>query len=211
MKKIIAGLFLAFLISAVLFGAAQKKSNDISASLVRLHVVANSDSEADQALKLQVRDAITKECGAYFDGACSKEEAEAIILSHKDDIEAVAEETLRENGSPDSVTVTYQKTAFPTKHYGNFSLPAGQYDALNVKLGRAEGQNWWCVLFPPLCFVDAASGALPPESELLLRENLGEATYALLSEEGQEGDPGIKLRFKLLEYVGGITARAMEK
>ena len=201
MKKIIFALMLAFLTAAVIIAAAEKTKEDISASLVRLHVVANSDSPEDQAQKLRVRDAVLHACGAYFEGAETKEDAAAIILARKEEIRAVAEETLKREGSDRSVTVTYQKTAFPTKHYQSFSLPAGEYDALNIRIGAAEGQNWWCVLFPPLCFVDAAGGSLPPESETMLRKNLGDETFALLTAEGRDGDVRLRLRFKLLEAL----------
>lgn len=211
MKRIIFVLTVAALITALFFVSAEKKSKEISASLVRLHVVANSDSPQDQALKLRVRDAICEACGTYFCDAKNKEDAERIIASHENDLKRVAEETLRSSGSSESVTVAYQKTAFPTKHYENFSLPAGEYDALNIKIGEAAGQNWWCVLFPPLCFVDAAGGNLPPESEAMLIKSLGSETYTMLTAKEQDANFDIKLKFKLLEYIGGMTARAREK
>ncbi len=180
----------------------------IKDNVLRLHVVASSDSSRDQELKLKVRDAVSGLCASYFNASASKEESEKILLSHEEEIIRVAENTLRENGCEDSVTLSYEKTAFPTKYYKNIALPAGEYDALNIKIGEAKGQNWWCVLFPPLCFVDAAGGSLSEESADLLKDSVGDDNYAVLTAQNGEGNIPIRIQFKLLEYFGAVTAKA---
>ena len=123
--------------------------------LLRLHVVANSDSPYDQEVKLLVRDGVFKELEALVGEAGSKEEAQALISANLERLEEVAAEILSQYADY-PLTAVLEKTVFPTKSYGELVLPAGEYDALRLVLGAGEGKNWWCVIFPPLCFVDAA-------------------------------------------------------
>jgi len=123
--------------------------------LIRLHILANSNSEQDQALKYIVRDHVISLMGEKFKESGSIEESREILLTSLDQLEEEARLTLKEAGSQDSVQAVYGKFEFPTKYYGSFSLPAGNYEALQLVIGNGKGANWWCVLFPPLCFVDA--------------------------------------------------------
>ena len=123
--------------------------------LIRFHVLANSDSEADQALKLAVKDQVVTYMQTLLDGAEDVQDSRQIIQSHLSDIEKQAQLVLAQQGSAEGVTVEYGHFDFPVKYYGQFSLPAGHYEALRVIIGQGEGHNWWCVLFPPMCFVDA--------------------------------------------------------
>ncbi len=127
--------------------------------LIRFHVLANSDSDADQALKLAVKDQVVTYMQTLLDGAEDVQDSRQIIQSHLPDIKQQAQLVLDEKGSSEGVTVEYGHFDFPVKYYGQFSLPAGNYEALRVVIGEGEGHNWWCVLFPPMCFVDAADVA----------------------------------------------------
>lgn len=147
-------------VTAVLFSFAgfQAKSNVLRQNVLRLHILANSDSAADQALKLQVRNRLLAETAELFKAAQSKAEAMHQAKQHLPQLKQLAEEELRRHGCSDSVTVELGKSSFNTRHYNGFSLPAGEYDAVRVLIGRAQGHNWWCVLFPALC-VPAATNS----------------------------------------------------
>lgn len=124
--------------------------------LIRFHVLANSDSDADQALKLEVKNRIIADMEPLLADSQSIQESRDILLAHLSDIQREAEAELRAHGSTKTVDVQYGRFDFPVKYYGAFSLPAGNYEAVRVVIGEGGGQNWWCVLFPPMCFVDAA-------------------------------------------------------
>jgi stage II sporulation protein R len=133
---------------------------DWAAEVIRLHVVANSDSDEDQALKRDVRDAILAEVTPLFQAAQSVADAEAAIATASPRIEQVAAAVVSARGKAYPVRAELGRFAFPAKSYGAFFLPAGDYKALRVTIGSAEGANWWCVLFPPLCFADWTSGVV---------------------------------------------------
>ena len=126
-----------------------KDECEIYNSTVRLHVLANSDSEADQALKLKVRDKIVERMSTY--NAKSKEEALEYIENDMDKLKEIAEECIKSEGFNNPVTVEIGEESYPTREYEDFSLPAGKYTSLRIIIGNGEGQNWWCVLYPPLC------------------------------------------------------------
>ncbi|MDF2635701.1 MAG: stage sporulation protein [Pelosinus sp.] len=133
-------------------------------NLIRLHVLANSDSVADQQLKLKVRDAVIAYLSPYLETVVDKEIAKHIVLEHQNELTAVAEEVVAKNGSDYPVSIQYGMFDFPIKAYGSLVLPAGRYEAVRVLVGKAEGKNWWCVLFPPLCFIDITNTtAIPPK------------------------------------------------
>ncbi|RXZ83412.1 stage II sporulation protein R [Paenibacillaceae bacterium] len=125
---------------------------------IRLRILANSDSPQDQAVKRHVRDAIVAELAAWVDGPQTIEEARANMQARLPELEALVAKELQDRGFQYTSKVELGVVDFPTKMYGSRVYPAGDYEALRVSLGNAEGQNWWCVLFPPLCFVDAMSG-----------------------------------------------------
>ena len=174
---------------------------DISDNVFRLHVIANSDSKEDQNLKYIVRDNVLDYVAQISTTASSKEDIINILQNHLTEIEAIALDTIRKNGFDYSVCVEIGNFAFPTKKYGDISLPAGFYDALRVEIGSASGQNWWCVMFPPLCFVDVTSGIVPEESKELLQSNLSEEEYNLISEESTD----VKVKFKIVEVLQNFT------
>ena len=185
----------------------QAVSKDIGDSVFRLHVIANSDEKEDQDLKYMVRDSLLEYMNSLCGDCASKEEAIKIVEEHKDEFQQIAINEIREQGYSYDVNISIGNFEFPTKSYGDITLPAGYYDALRVEIGEAKGQNWWCVMFPPLCFVDITSGIVPEESKEEMKENLSEEEFALVSDDS---NPEFKFKFKLLEIFydsGLITAK----
>lgn len=200
--------FLLFIYTSLCaFSYAQNVSQDISNSVFRLHVIANSDTQEDQALKYIVRDKLIEYMNSLCTNCTSKEESIEIAKNNLKNFQEIAENTVKENGYSYSINVSIGNFEFPTKYYGDISLPAGSYDALKVEIGEAQGQNWWCVMFPPLCFVDISSGIVPDESKQLIKDNISEEEFALVSEDS---NLDIQFKFKLLELFtksGLITAK----
>lgn len=123
-------------------------------NIIRFHVIANSDSKPDQELKLEVRDRILEEVGEEFDSSKNIDESRKIIEENLNKIKNIAEDQIKKEGKDYKVEVSLGNDKFPTKTYGDLTLPAGEYEALKVVIGEGKGKNWWCVMFPPLCFVD---------------------------------------------------------
>ena len=176
MKKILNFSLLIFLLFLYVFICAQSYvtsvSSNLSNAVFRLHVIANSDTEQDQTLKLQVRDELLNFMNSICANCQTKEEAISIAQEHQDDFEKIAKQTILNKGYNYSVKINIDNFYFPTKNYGDISLPAGLYDALRVEIGEANGQNWWCVMFPSLCFIDISSGVVDEEAKENLEENL---------------------------------------
>lgn len=184
-------------------------SSDIQKSVFRLHVIANSDSKEDQDLKYKVRDAVITYMNNISAKCSSKEEVINLAYKYQDEFKKIAEETIRENGYNYKVNIHIGNFEFPTKTYGDISLPAGYYDAIRIEIGNASGQNWWCVMFPPLCFVDVTSGIVPDESKELMKDNLNDEEYSLISDNKHST---IKFKFSLIEFFQNINlARSTEK
>lgn len=155
--------------------------------LIRLHVLANSDKPQDQQLKLKVRDAVIAYLAPYLGKAESTEEARSVIHSRKAEIIAAAQTVVKENGAAYSVDLQEGMFDFPVKAYGDLVLPAGKYEAVRILLGDAQGKNWWCVLFPPLCFIDAANATAVPGVKM---------------ENDKKADAGkVELRWKFIEWL----------
>ena len=197
-------ILLFIYISICAFSYAKSVSNNITDSVFRLHVIANSDSQEDQALKYKVRDSLIDFMNSLVPNCSNKEEAINIVNSHIEDFKNIAMKTIKEEGFNYSVNINIGNFEFPTKHYGDITLPAGLYDALRVEIGEAKGQNWWCVMFPPLCFVDVTSGVVPENSKKELESNLSKEEFALISENKSQD---IQFKFKLLELFanGGFS------
>lgn len=170
--------------------------NSISNKIIRLHVIANSDSTFDQALKLKVRDKTVEFLTPLLKDAKNIDESRKIISQNINNIEKMAIETLAEFSSY-TANVELTNSIFPTKTYGNYAFPAGEYEALKIKIGNAEGQNWWCVMFPPLCFTDS-SVEFPEQSVETLKENLSEKELDLIN---NYNEPKVQIKFKILEWL----------
>lgn len=187
-----AALLLAFGLTLTAGVWASASESALAGQVLRLHVVANSDSERDQALKLLVRDAVLAQADQFLDGASDRQSAEQALVPHLNELVRSAEEVLAAEGCGDAVTVALADQWFPTKEYDGFSLPAGQYRALKVTIGEGEGHNWWCVVFPPLCL-----GSVTEESvETVAGEALSDGQVAMIT--GQDG--GYVLKFRFIEW-----------
>ena len=187
-------LSLFILISAISYVDAV--SNNIADSVFRLHFIANSDSKEDQELKLKVRDELLSYMNIISKDSTSKQEAMQIVNEHKEEFTQIAKKVIKENGYNYTVNVQIGKADFPTKYYGDITLPAGTYDALKVQIGEAKGQNWWCVMFPPLCFVDVSTGIVPDNSKQELKQSLDNEEYDLISKTDNNE---ISFKFKIVE------------
>ncbi len=180
--SIIIGLAYAYITS--------KPNNDISTiqqgishKIIRFHVIANSDSDADQALKLKVKEAVVNYTAELLCNSKSISETEDLLSSHTNDIISIANNVISENDYDYPVTAEITDTYFPTKSYGNYTFPPGTYRSFQIKIGEAKGKNWWCVLYPPLCFIDISHGTVNPESEELLKETLTTDEFQAVSDE----------------------------
>lgn len=176
-------------------------SQDIKDSVFRLHVIANSDSNEDQNLKLKVRDSLLEYMNDLAKNCTSKEEVVQIAKDHQEEFKQIAEKVISDNGYSYPVSIKIGDSDFPTKTYGDISLPAGTYDALKVQIGEAKGKNWWCVMFPPLCFVDVSTGVVPDTSKEEMKENLNDEEYDLIS---KTDDNEINFKFKLVEFFQNL-------
>lgn len=176
---------------------ATQVTSSISDSVFRLHVIANSNSNEDQNLKYVVRDALLDYMNELAKGITSKEEVITLANLHKDDFYNIAINTIRAEGYDYDVNINIGNFRFPSKAYGDITLPAGDYDSLRVEIGKAKGQNWWCVMFPPLCFVDVSSGIVNDDSKELMKDNLQAEEYSLISEQTDV----VKFKFKIVEFL----------
>lgn len=192
-KKVL--IFFVSAIFVLVFTAASYScgfGEDLENSVIRLHVLANSDSAEDQALKLRVRDRILKDGRELFKNAKSEEEARRILSENRDFLENSARDEIFSAGYDYPVAVNMGKYDFPMKVYENYAFPSGEYEAVRVEIGKAEGQNWWCVMFPPLCFVDGTVDE--KKAEETLRSALTADEFDVISASG-----GVDLRFKVVD------------
>lgn len=195
-RRVLA-LFVACLVCTALWAEATQVR--LASQVIRLHVLANSDSEEDQALKLEVRDQVLETTSALLAGETEPQAAAVLLDQHLDDIAQTAAQEISAQGHDDRVEVRLEQTWFPTRQYQGISLPAGNYLALRVLIGEAEGHNWWCVVFPNLC--------LPAVSERALEAStLTPGQISLLQEE----ETSYVFRFKTLELWQSLKHRLME-
>ncbi|MED1565205.1 stage II sporulation protein R [Bacillus paramycoides] len=192
MKKQVIAYFLLLLIGAQLlvqFGymkADAKGPAVIPKEAVRLRILANSDSDKDQALKRKVRDEVKAQIDGWVADLTSFEEARKVIQSHIPEIEKTVANTLKREGSKEAFQVKFSKNVkFPTKVYGNFIYPAGEYEAVLITIGKGEGANWWCVLFPPMCFLDFSSGTAVRKEEHVVKAESPEEKQVKQPEEDE--------------------------
>lgn len=195
-RRVLA-LFVACLVCTALWAEATQVR--LASQVIRLHVLANSDSEEDQSLKLEVRDRVLETTSALLTGETEPQAAAVLLDQHLDDIAQTAAQEISAQGHDDRVEVRLEQTWFPTRQYQGISLPAGNYLALRVLIGAAEGHNWWCVVFPNLC--------LPAVSERALEAStLTPGQISLLQEE----ETSYVFRFKTLELWQSLKHRLME-
>lgn len=201
MKKLrIAEISVAFaLVIAVVFSVIGfgKECEDIRSDVVRLHILANSDSEADQRVKLAVRDALLNSGKDVFDGNLNVSTAKEKLEAQKTELIAIANNVLKENGFDYTSQIYLTEEYFTTRTYENFTLPAGEYLALKVVLGSGKGHNWWCVMFPPLCLPAASENA---------------DIVAVFGEDGADiiqSGAKYEIRFKIVEIIESIKSHLL--
>ncbi|MBY2478317.1 stage II sporulation protein R [Clostridioides difficile] len=214
--KIRLGILILSLISVisimtiVINGEVKKVDNiskDYKDKLIRFHVIANSNTDEDQELKLKVRDEVIKYLQPKLQNSKSIEESEAIIKREYSNLEEISKNIILENGYNYSVKVGIQYSNFPTKQYSNIVLPAGKYKALKIIIGKGEGKNWWCVMFPPLCFVDESNGVIDKSTDDKLKEVLTDKEYKLIKQDTPKKTSRVKIKFKVLEVVKDLEKK----
>lgn len=184
---------------------------ELSEKILRFHILANSDSDEDQALKLTVKAAVLHYIEENLPEDSGLEETKAFLKAHKTEIQKTAEAVIEKEGFDYPVSLFLEPWYFPTKVYGDLTFPCGTYEAFRIVIGDGAGKNWWCVLYPSLCFVDAAWGVVPEESKEELRTILDEDTYAALQTEDRSASDTsdsspkeIRVRFRLIEWLEGL-------
>lgn len=185
---VIAAVVLCLLLNMFSFGA---QCRNIQKDVLRMHIIAHSDSPADQRLKLKVRDALLTHAHDIFGSAASLEEAEKAVLQNMEKIEKIVHEELAKNDCERETKISLGKAFFDTRYYESFTLPAGEYEALKIVIGEGKGHNWWCVMFPQLCLsvsdnIRDMDGLTDEEKMLIL------------------SDPKIEVRFKCVEIYEKI-------
>lgn len=203
--SLMVGLAVTFIYKQENNGATLKEAGELQQSIaekiLRFHVLANSNSTEDQELKLKVKEHVAVYIESLLDDSDSLEESVAIINDYNDDIIAEAEAFIKSWGYDYAVEGIVTTTYFPIKTYGDITLPAGDYLAYELIIGEGSGANWWCILYPPLCFVDLSTGIVPDESKEDLKDILNASEYTLIT----TGKPEIKeVRFKYLTFLNDI-------
>lgn len=184
----------------------------VADQVLRFHVIANSDSEEDQALKLQVRDALIAYMAQFNDSFDDANEAAAFAADHCQELQQIAQTVIDQSGYPYTAQASVTICDFPDKTYGDLTFPAGKYQALRIEIGQAQGQNWWCVLYPLLCFTEEGSVTVPEESQEILQEALSEEDYRLLRNQSDTDliAPStpyhIQIRFRIWDYLSTFLA-----
>lgn len=206
-KSVSVLIILSFLL--VIFGirtynkiGSYRIQKEISSKIIRFHVRANSDREEDQNLKLCVRDSVIAFLEDKLADAESLDEARNILYYCKDEIESIALNKIREEGFDYPVNVYFENAYFPMKTYGDMVFPAGKYEAFRIDIGESEGKNWWCVLFPPLCFVDSTYAVVPDGTKDKFYNILSEEAYGAITMS--ELDNNYEIRFRYLTFLNGL-------
>lgn len=184
--------------------SSEEIQHNIASRIIRLHVIANSDTQSDQSLKLKVRDSIIKDMQSALKNASSVNEARNILKKKMPQLQKKAQETIQAEGYDYPVSISLNQRYFPVKVYGDLTFPPGEYEALCLEIGKASGRNWWCVLFPSLCFVDETYAVVPEESKEKLQDSLSDEEYESLenqetSEENNE--TGVELHSGFLDWM----------
>lgn len=202
-RKIIAVSFILGLFITLIFSVksySERVSREISDAVIRFHVLANSDEEFDQQLKLKVRDEILLYISDDMKNFTNRDEAELYLNSHKDEISAVAEKVIKSEGFDYSVRTELSDERYPVRYYGNAVFPEGNYKSLRVMIGSGEGHNWWCVMYPPLCL---NGESLEYADTDLLKEVLTEDGYDVVVLSSDNAIP--EMKFKVVEWWNSIT------
>ncbi len=204
-KKLLISLVLglSFALSMCVYASFVQK--DISKNVIRLHIVANSDTDYDQQVKLLVRNSVNEYLSPLLKNSKSIEESEQIIKASLNNINAVANQTLKASNAPYTASACLGTRNFPTKQYENITLPSGTYKALCIDLGAAQGKNWWCVMFPPLCF-NNSTVSMDDSCKEYLKNHLNADSFSLVNtkEENSSSFP-VTYRFKIFDCLNSVN------
>lgn len=207
-----SGLLLMILLFAAWTGTQLFQNKEVDASqlqegiaddIIRFHVIANSDRTEDQNLKFMVKDGLIQMLSPYLKEVTNIQEGREILLSHMNSIQSAAEAIVTNNGYHYSITVTLEPCYFPMKIYGDYTFPPGMYEALRVQIGEAKGKNWWCVMYPPLCFVDETYHIVDKDSEEQLKCLLTEEEFQVLKEKKAP----VKIKSKLWKSIKKLLVK----
>lgn len=185
----------------LLFGIEQQNQKvqalqrEVAGQVIRLHVMANSDSKTDQRIKCEIRDKVVGIMENTLQGADNKEEAEQIIKGKLKQIEKLTNQVLKQEKCGQKAKVRLTTVEFPVKEYGDTVFPAGEYETVQIQIGAAKGGNWWCVMYPGLCLVDESVAIMPSDSKKQLQEHLTEEDYAQMTQDTTK----VKYTFRLVE------------
>ena len=206
MKRVLSCLVIIMIFSTLIVGCTSfnKVNNngseelnyeEVKNSLIRFHVIANSDTNEDQSLKLKVRDEVINYLYPYLNKSDSLEESREIIKNNVEEVRSIAKKVIKENNYDYDVNIELSRENFPEKSYGNIVLPQGNYEAFRIIIGSGQGRNWWCVMFPPLCFVDESKAKIEYEK-----------TQNKIKEEINKKDSkdNIKIKFKVVEVIDNL-------
>lgn len=198
-KKIFIILFLfIFYFIFYSFSYSYSVSNNLEDTLFRLHVIANSDSKEDQNLKIYIRDKVVTYLKNFSFN--NKKELIEFLNSHQSELQQIIDSAIAEQGYKYTTSFEIGNSYYPQKKYENIILPSGYYDGLKIKIGKAEGKNWWCVLFPPMCLIDSSTCELPEESEIILENTLSNESNSLVS----SNESNYKFKFKLVDFINNL-------
>lgn len=205
-KSLLLSLLLIFLFCTFIFTLMLSYSktmfNNISNDFLRLHIIANSDSKEDQMIKYEIRDAVLQYMSPYLENVSDKNSAIEILNKHIDELEKIATNISEKNGYNLPINLSISNCYFPAKTYGNITLPEGNYDALKIEIGKSEGQNWWCVMYPCLCIIDSSNSEFSYTSEKMISNKLGIEEYSLITES--DDSKALKFKFKLVELFENL-------
>jgi len=197
-KRICLGIAICMILAGSIYYIINQQrqvaiTEGIASKIIRLHVVANSDTKLDQSLKLRVKDQIVTNLQGKLKGVKNREQAKKIIAKNLGEIEQIAEKKMKSEGYDYKATAKLVHMDFPVKQYGDLTFPAGNYEALRVELGKAEGKNWWCVMYPSLCLIDSTYQIVPNNSKEMLKTSLTDREYDEILSGKQEVTYGCKL------------------
>ncbi|MBE6044051.1 MAG: stage II sporulation protein R [Clostridium thermopalmarium] len=216
MKKIIAIMSFLTLLLGIILGVSYMRADasqkTIANKLIRFHVIANSDTTEDQALKLKVRDEVLKYIAPKLKEAKNINDSREILKANDEIIKEIAKKVVKENGYTYTINTSLSHENFPVKSYGNVTLPEGSYEAYRIIIGNGEGHNWWCIMFPPLCFIDVTRGQIAyDETEREMKSVLTEDEYKLVNNQDEDIESNqIRFKYKIVEDIKSIYRKVQK-
>ncbi|MBE6023967.1 MAG: stage II sporulation protein R [Cellulosilyticum sp.] len=203
------GIAAVTLVGNILMTNSKRITDSLAQEIIRFHVVANSDTVEDQLLKQQIKDEVIEYMEPLVKESKDIDETRSIVGDNLDEIQEIAESTVLDYGKDYEIYISLDKANFPTKSYGDIVFPAGEYEACRIVIGEGKGENWWCVMYPPLCYIDAASGVVPLEGKEQLQEELSDEQYQLVANNQTNGK--YQIRFKIIDTINSVFCKSNYK